>query len=531
MKLNKNCILLFLFCLALYGTFSGLIPLLDPDEPVYGETAKEMLSTGDWLSPRIYGEFWYDKPPLFYWLESLSFTLFGVSTTSARLPSILMGALLSPYLYLSMRKLVGEKAALYGAFICASSLEIIVLARSSVTDQTLTFTLTVALISFLRKEYIPAYIFCGLSLLAKGPIGFGFPALIVGLWMIFSRSFTFKNIMALRWTWGIPLACLVGLPWYLAMGMIHGDAFIDTFLGYHNVTRFISPEHVGQNHYWLYLVVLIAGFYPWTGTLPGILRRFRTWKSDPVLFYLIVWALFIFIFFTLSSTQLFSYILPMFPPLSLLAGKYLTELAEAGHVSKALIGFHLFFALATAIAISLAPLTPAGGTIMKYGISLFMILSALFSVRMLSKGRMRGFLCSQACLILLFVTSVWGLFAAPVSSLFTSKSIAETLTETEKAPELPVYIDTFYRPSIAFYTDIYGKALPEFDERKREETAKNEADGVLLPGKDNSLTLPDRAYILVQKKVYTHWPEELKKGNQVLWEKDTAVFLKRNAEP
>ena len=260
MKLNKNCILLFLFCLALYGTFSGLIPLLDPDEPVYGETAKEMLSTGDWLSPRIYGEFWYDKPPLFYWLESISFTLFGVSTTSARLPSILMGALLSPYLYLSMRKLVGEKAALYGAFISASSLEIIVLARSSVTDATLTFTLTVALISFLRKEYIPAYIFCGLSLLAKGPIGFGFPALIVGLWMIFRGSFTFKNIMALGWTWGIPLACLVGLPWYLAMGMIHGDAFIDTFLGYHNVTRFISPEHAGQNHYWLYLVVLIAGF-------------------------------------------------------------------------------------------------------------------------------------------------------------------------------------------------------------------------------------------------------------------------------
>lgn len=179
--------------------------------------------------------------------------------------------------------------------------------------------------------------------------------------------------------------------------MIHGDAFIDTFLGYHNVTRFISPEHAGQNHYWLYLVVLIAGFYPWTGTLPGILRRLRKWRSDPVLFYLIIWALFIFLFFTLSSTQLFSYILPMFPPLSLLAGKYLTEIREAGHVSKSLMGFHLFFALTTAIAISLAPLTPAGGTVVKYGISLFMILSALFSVRMLSKGHMRGFLCSQAC--------------------------------------------------------------------------------------------------------------------------------------
>ncbi|MDY4795729.1 MAG: glycosyltransferase family 39 protein, partial [Dialister sp.] len=102
--------------------------------------------------------------------------------------------------------------------------------------------------------------------------------------------------------------------------------------------------------------------------------------------------------------------------------------------------------------------------------------------------------------------------------------------ETEKAPELPVYIDTFYRPSVAFYTDIYGKALPEFDERKRRETAKNEADGVLLPGKDNSLTLPDHAYILVQKKIYDHWPEKLKAEARLLWEKDTAVFLERHAE-
>ena len=63
---NKNAFLIFVFALLLYGLFSDIIPLVDPDEPVYGETAKEMLLTGDWLSPRIYGEYWYDKPPLFY---------------------------------------------------------------------------------------------------------------------------------------------------------------------------------------------------------------------------------------------------------------------------------------------------------------------------------------------------------------------------------------------------------------------------------------------------------------------------------
>ncbi len=527
MKINKNCILLFLFCFLIYMLFGGLIPLLDPDEPVYGETAKEMLSTGDWISPRIYGEFWYDKPPLFYWLEGLSFSLFGISTWSARLPSAFLGAITPVYLYLSTRKLLGEKAALRGAFICATSLEIIVLARSAVTDTVLTLTLTVALISFLRKEYIPAYISCGLALLAKGPIGFGFPALIVGLWMIFSKQFTFRNIMALKWYWGIPLACLVGLPWYIAMGTIHGDAFIDTFLGYHNVTRFVSPEHAGQNHYWLYLVVLLAGFYPWCGTLPGLLRRCRAWRNNPTLLFFMVWALFIFLFFSISSTQLFSYILPMFPPLSMLAGTYLTSLEEDGHVSPTLMGCHLFFAVITAVAIGLAPLTPSGGAWVKYGISAFMILSALWAVYQVKHGRIRGFLFTQAMLVLIFVFSVWGLFASSVSNLFTSQAIAEKLQHSPRNPAISLYIDTFYRPSVAFYTNIYGEALPEYDVRKKEIDERNKDQGVLLPGKTEEKTLPDQAYILVQKKIYNHWPKALKDSCQILWEKDTAYFVEK----
>ncbi len=529
MKINKYCILLFLFSLLIYSTFGGLIPLLDPDEPVYGETAKEMLSTGDWISPRIYGEFWYDKPPLFYWLEAISFSLFGVSTWSARFPSMLLGALTPVYLYLSTKKLLGQQVALRGAFICATSLEIIVLARSAVTDTLLTLTLTIALISFLRKEYIPAYVFCGLALLAKGPIGFGFPALIVGLWMILSKQFTFRNVMHLKWYWGIPLACLVGLPWYIAMGSIHGNAFIDTFLGYHNVTRFVSPEHAGQNHYWLYLVVVLAGFYPWSGTLPGILRRIKNWRKNPVLLFFLVWAAFIFLFFSISSTQLFSYILPLFPPLSMLAGKYLTELEEEGHVSKAFIASHLFFSLITALAISLAPLNPAGGILWKYGISAFMMVAAFFAVYKIKQGNIRQFLFSQALLILVFVLSIWGLFASSVASLFTSEAIARQFISTSRETSIPLYLDTFYRPSVAFYTDIYGEALPEYDARKKETDERNKEQGVLLPGKTEEKPLPAQAYILVQKKIYDHWPETLKEHCQILWEKDTAYFIYKNS--
>ena len=103
---NKNAFLIFVFALLLYGLFSDIIPLVDPDEPVYGETAKEMLLTGDWLSPRIYGEYWYDKPPLFYWLDAVSFSVFGVSTFAARFPSAIIGACTASYLYLFTRKLL-----------------------------------------------------------------------------------------------------------------------------------------------------------------------------------------------------------------------------------------------------------------------------------------------------------------------------------------------------------------------------------------------------------------------------------------
>lgn len=163
----------FAYCLILFLLFLGNVPLLDPDEPVYGATALEMLSTGDFLSPRIYGHYWYDKPPLFYWLEALSFAVLGASEFSARLPSALIAALTVIYVWHETEKLFSRRIAFTAACILASSLEFIVLARAAVTDMTLTAALTAALFSFFRKRYMMAYIACGFAFLAKGPIGFG----------------------------------------------------------------------------------------------------------------------------------------------------------------------------------------------------------------------------------------------------------------------------------------------------------------------------------------------------------------------
>lgn len=525
---NKNAFLIFVFALLLYGLFSDIIPLVDPDEPVYGETAKEMLLTGDWLSPRIYGEYWYDKPPLFYWLDAVSFSVFGVSTFAARFPSAIIGACTASYLYLFTRKLIGEKPALTGAFICATSLEIIVLARSAVTDTTLVFALTVALISFLRKEYIPAYMACGLAFLTKGPIGFGFPALIVALWMMITKSFTLKNIMALKWYWGIPLACLISFPWFIYMTMHHGPVFMDTFFGYHNLARFSSPEHVGKNHLWLFFIVLAAGFYPWTGSIPGIFRHFPEWRKDHTLLFFYVWTVFIFIFFSFSSTQLFSYILPMFPPLSLLAGKYIVNLEETGHISKLFLYTHLFFSLITAGAIACAPIAPDAGKWSQWCVSAAMLAAGLIAAYFFKKGRFKDFLICQGFIVSCFVFSVWFTFGVTVTRLFTSESIALELKKNRPGNE-SVYIDAFYRPSVAFYGDIYGKILPKFDEENFEEAIKNREKGIILPTDSIDRDIEKGAYILVQEKVYNRWPKTQKAGLQLIWKKDTALFLRKES--
>lgn len=524
----RNVCLLLVYCALLYGLMSGAVPLLDPDEPVYGETAKEMLATGDWLSPRIYGEFWYDKPPLFYWLDGISFSLFGVSTWAARLPSAIAGALCSAYVYLASKKVIGERTALFSSIILASSLEFIVLARSAVTDMTLTLALTIALLSFLRKDHIIAYIACGFALLAKGPIGFGFPALIVGIWLIASRNFTWKSITALRWYWGIPLASLVGLPWFLYMASVHGSAFIDTFLGYHNITRFTSPEHAGANHIWLYIVVLLAGFFPWFGTVPGALCAAWKKRTDTARLYFFVWALFIFIFFSLSSTQLFSYILPMFPPLSLLAGMYLADVERAKKKSAALPICHGFCCLLAAAAIGLAPMIPDGGIAVRYGIAAGMALLTLLSAWLLYEKKISFFMMAQAGLSLLFTLSIWFFFASPVASDFTSKAITEKLAATKINGAL--YIDPFYRPSTAFYGDIYGKPLPSFSKSATEKEKQDEDNHVVLPTESSETFIPGGAYILVQKKLVTReWPDALKNECTLIWEKDTAyLFRKEN---
>ncbi|MBQ1778057.1 MAG: glycosyltransferase family 39 protein, partial [Acidaminococcaceae bacterium] len=242
------------------------VALLDPDEPVYAETAKEMIRFNEYLSPRIYNEYWYDKPPIFYWLLVGSLKLFGgFSELAARLPASLMaiGAVLMTTV--SAARQFSARAGFWSGLVMGTTVMIMYMGKASVTDTTLLFFMTGALLCFMHEKYWLMYLFCGFAVMTKGPIGVVFPGAIVFLYLLVTRDL--GRMLRMHVIPGLILVAAVGMPWYVFMYQNHGMDFIYEFIGFHNISRFSAPLHPNRVHWWFYLPVIILGLFPWTGVL------------------------------------------------------------------------------------------------------------------------------------------------------------------------------------------------------------------------------------------------------------------------
>ncbi|MCI5837026.1 MAG: glycosyltransferase family 39 protein [Veillonellaceae bacterium] len=427
------------------------LPLTNPDEAVYGETAKEILFAGDWLSPRIYGDYWYDKPPLFYWLTATSFRLFGITDAAARLPSVLAGIAAASYLAWDARPVFGRRAAFFAAAVYLICWEIWILAQAAVTDMTLSFLLLVAGLGLWRGRTVLPYVAAGLALLTKGPVGVLFPALTAFLYFLCTRDTA--RLRSWKLPRGVLISALFGLPWYVYMTAVHGQVFIETFLGFHNVTRFLTPEHATQHAWWRYLPVLAIGFLPWTALLPALFARGvqavrrGTWRAGGSKLWCTLWFGNIFIFFSLSGTQLVSYIAPAFAPLALLAGEMLAT-SRLQHTAVVTGGF------AVILAASL-PFLPSATTVP--GLLPFTAVLAVAGIAQayaLYRGNPLRYLAAggavTAALACLFHTAT-----PAIISQYTVLPLAEEL----RAAPARLYVEPFLRPGLAFHIDRYGTAL------------------------------------------------------------------------
>ena len=315
-------------CLVLFFTGLGRRAIWDTDEGKHATTAKTMVLTGDWITPRLAGEPFYDKPPLFFWLVALSFSLLGFTELAARLPAALLGLASVLLTYGFGRSIVGPRAAFLGAVVLASTLEFIALSNVVVHDIALVLCIAVALFAFERARdraaprvrlLVLAYAAMGLGVVAKGPIGLLLPAgVIVLAAALRGETRRLRESLPLA---GAGIVLLVALPWYVAVSLAD-PGYLSYFLLEKNLGSFFSRESSHPQPFYYYVPVLLLGFFPWSSflavALASLLRRPR--GIDDSRLYLLLWVGFVFVFFSLATSKLETYLLPLFPPAALLVG-------------------------------------------------------------------------------------------------------------------------------------------------------------------------------------------------------------------
>lgn len=331
-----NKYLIIVIIAAVVVSFFGLesVTLFDVDEAVFAEATKEMVESDNWLTPTYNGENRYDKPILFYWAMAVSYELFEINEFAARLPSAISGILLSLAMFLFLRQFYDDKKAFYASISFILSVYFLVYSHAAVTDMLLTLFITLSLFSFyfsLKKDrtYIYGfYIFSALAFLTKGLIGIIFPFGIVSVYLVVTEGFKgLKHGFSLG---GIVLFLIISLPWYVAQFMVNGQEFIQQFFIKHHFMRYMGVISGHKGPFYYYIPVLILGLFPWIFFLPaGIMNVFKNFRSpmhykdvgtfsDNLGLFACIWFVFIFMFFSLSTTKLPNYILPAIPALSIL---------------------------------------------------------------------------------------------------------------------------------------------------------------------------------------------------------------------
>ncbi len=502
----KNKYWLVLIVCFLLGTVSfiaffwglGAIGLIDKTEPMFVEAARQMVVTGDWITPYWNDATRFDKPPLSYWFMGLSMQLFGISEISARLPSAMLACavvFLVVYVlrYFSPGRLSGMRlwlGACVGGGMMALNPAWIAWARTGVSDMYLSAMFTIALIAFFiayagkpihkRYWYWGFYLAIALAVLSKGPVGIVLPVLIVGtfLWYVGQLRSTLKEMQLLQ---GLAIIAVVTLPWFVAITQVHGQEYINNFFGYHNIQRYTSvvSNHPGPWYY--FFPVIFVGLIPWSSYLPLAIARLEFWKrrywqkqgrQQQLGLFCLFWLGTVFIFFSLSSTKLPSYILPsMAAGIILIALLWLEQLSP-GAINKKSTPFiistviYILFLVALAIASFIAP-SLLGDNPLTPGIE-----AALQNSGLLLRGSWLWAITSLMTLILLTKKQWWPwLWATGIvawwsflafSGIPTLKivdqylqlplrQLATTVIELRQPGEELLMVG-FIRPSLVFYT-------------------------------------------------------------------------------
>ena len=351
-RLTSGVAILCLVLLYFWG--NGALSVTAPVEVNYAQTAKEMLAAGDYLSPQIYGNYWYDKPIFFYWELIAAFSVFGVTDFAARFFPALFAAAGLVLSYTFARRLYDERTAFWSTIILGTGVLYSVLAKLILTDMSLFVffggTLAAFFIGYYEQRthyFYIAYACAGLAVLTKGPIGLLLPGLVILVFLAAARDLSALRRICIPT--GLLVFAAVCAPWYVYMYLAHGADFVNTFLGIHNVLRATVSEHAQWNVWYFYLGIYFFGMFPWSFALP--LAFFRAWRVRPVLDagtqFLLVWAIVVPLFFQLMATKYPTYSFPAFLPTAILTAHLLRKNMRALRIG-AVVGGALYLVVVLA---------------------------------------------------------------------------------------------------------------------------------------------------------------------------------------
>jgi len=304
------------------------------DEGRYAEIPRYMAQSNDWVTPRLNGIKYFEKPPLQYWTTAVTYDLFGEHHWTARLWPALTGFLGVLLLYFTGRRLYGATVGLYAALVLGSSLLYSSLAHVITLDMGLTFFLALALAGIVlaldpradarqnRRWMHVAWAACAAAVLSKGLIGIVLPGAVTVLYMLVRRDIAlWRRLHVLT---GALLFLAICAPWFIAVSVANPE-FAWFFFVHEHLQRYTTTIHQRYQPWYYFVPILLAGMLPWLVTTLDALAHVRAQpgRQFDAALYLLLWAGFIFVFFSLSDSKLPSYVLPIFPALALLTGRRL----------------------------------------------------------------------------------------------------------------------------------------------------------------------------------------------------------------
>ncbi len=327
--------------------------LIKPDEGRYAEIPREMVASGDWVTPRLNGLKYFEKPPLQYWATAAAYEVFGEHQWTSRLWDALTGFMGVLLVWFAGARLFGVEAGRYAALLLGSSLLYVVMGHVNTLDIGVTFFITLGIVGLLfgqdtelgaatrRNWMLLAWAALGLAVLSKGLIGFVLPGAALFLYSLLQRDF--KVWARMQWIPGVLVFFAVTAPWFYLVQKANPE-FNHFFFIHEHWERFTTTVHERYQPWWFFIPIMLFGMLPWTFLMldtvwrtwresarpappvHSLWRGFFTHKAFNPERYLLIWVVFVFLFFSKSDSKLPSYVLPLFPPLALLMGKQLAAM-------------------------------------------------------------------------------------------------------------------------------------------------------------------------------------------------------------